>query len=154
MHIAPVRCINRRWRNFCHFFWPVWRFDWLICQLARKLLTPPNFRVCARRKVPAKRFKICHILYIRKPKVAFSVFISGYFIFLPNECPGLWRQRKKYKIAQNEKRKKQIWVFIYLYEIWEILKCFAGTFRRAQTLNLGGVGSLSESDSPLLNLTC
>ena len=28
-------------------------------------VTPPNFRVCARQKVPAKRFKICHILYIR-----------------------------------------------------------------------------------------
>ena len=25
--------------------------------------TPPNFRVCARGKVPAKHFKICHILY-------------------------------------------------------------------------------------------
>ena len=26
--------------------------------------TSPNFRVCARRIVPVKRFKICHILYI------------------------------------------------------------------------------------------
>ena len=43
--------------------------------------TPPNFKVCARRKVPAKRFKNCHILYIRKPRVAFSVFHSLYFIF-------------------------------------------------------------------------
>jgi len=49
---------------------------------------PPNFRICARRNVPAKRFKICHILYILKPKV---------------------------------------------------LKHFTGTFRRAQTLKLGGV---------------
>ena len=39
---------------------------------------------------PAKRFKICHILYIRKPKVAF--FISCNFAFFPNECPGLCRQ--------------------------------------------------------------
>ena len=38
------------------------------------LLTPPNFRVCAQRKVPAKRFKICHILYIRNPKDDFSIF--------------------------------------------------------------------------------
>ena len=45
--------------------------------------TPPNFRVCARRKVPAKCCKIWHILYIRKPKVAFSVLC--YFIILPNE---------------------------------------------------------------------
>ena len=34
--------------------------------------THPNFRVCARRKVPPKRFKIRHILYIQKPKVPFS----------------------------------------------------------------------------------
>ena len=27
----------------------------------------------------------------------------------------------------------------YLYKIWQILKCFSGTFHRAQTLKLGGV---------------
>ena len=42
-------------------------------------------------------------------------------------------------IVRNEKRKKQLWVFVYTYEIWQILKRFAGTFRRAQTLKLGGV---------------
>ena len=37
--------------------------------------TPPNFRECARQKVPAKCFKICHILYIRKSKGrAFPIF--------------------------------------------------------------------------------
>ena len=44
------------------------------------LFTPPNFRVCARWKVPAKRFKICHILCLRKPKVAFSIF---HFVIVP-----------------------------------------------------------------------
>ena len=34
---------------------------------------------------------------------------------------------------------KQLWVFVYLYKIWQILKCFGGTFHRAQTLKLGGV---------------
>ena len=43
------------------------------------IVTPPNFRVCAQQKVPAKCFKLCHILYIRKPKVAF--FILCYLIF-------------------------------------------------------------------------
>ena len=43
---------------------------------ARSYSTPPNFRVCARWKVPAKWFKIYHILYMRKPKVAFS-YIQG-----------------------------------------------------------------------------
>ena len=47
--------------------------------------------------------------------------------------------RGKYRVAQNEKRKKQLWVFVYIYKIWKILKHFAGTFRRAQTLKLGGV---------------
>ena len=32
--------------------------------------TPPNFRVCAQLNALEKRFKIWHILYIRKPKVA------------------------------------------------------------------------------------
>ena len=26
-----------------------------------------------------------------------------------------------------------------IYKMWQILKCFAGTFRQAQTLKLGGV---------------
>ena len=55
--------------------------------------TPPNFRVCARWNVPAKRFKICHILYIQKPKVAFSIFHFVLLYFFPNECSGLCRHR-------------------------------------------------------------
>ena len=39
---------------------------------------------------------------------------------------------------RNEKWKKQLWVF-HIYKIWQILKHFTGTFRWAQTLNLGGV---------------
>ena len=70
--------------------------------------TPPNFKVCARRKVPTKRFKFCHILYVRNPKLLFPFFISCYFIF-------------------------------YLMK-----KRFAGTFRRAQTLKLGGVCSAAQ----------
>ena len=36
---------------------------------------------------------------------------------------------------------KLLWVFDFscIYKIWQILKHFAGTFRRAQTLKLGGV---------------
>ena len=45
--------------------------------------TPPNFRVCAPQNVPAKCFKICHILYMRKPKVAFSVFHLGPLYIFP-----------------------------------------------------------------------
>ena len=83
---------------------------------------PHNFKVCAQRNVPAKRFKICHILYM-------SMLTRALI-------------REKYKVARNEKRKKQLWVFVYLYKIWQILKHFAGTFRRAQTLKLRGVNML------------
>ena len=31
---------------------------------------------------------------------------------------------------------------ICMYKIWQILKCFTGTFRRAQTLKLGGVDAI------------
>ena len=30
--------------------------------------------------------------------------------------------------------------FRIVHKLWQFLKCFAGTFRRAQTLKLGGVG--------------
>ena len=44
-----------------------------------------------------------------------------------------------YDLARNEKRKKQLWDFAYLYKIWQILKRFAGIVHRAQTLKLRGV---------------
>ena len=33
-------------------------------------------------------------------------------------------------VARNEKWKKQHWGF-HIYEIWQILKCFAGSFHQA-----------------------
>ena len=38
-------------------------------------------------------FKICHILYIWKSKVALSVFNFMLLYFFPNECPSLCRHR-------------------------------------------------------------
>ena len=46
--------------------------------------------------------------------------------------------REKNKLARNEKWKKQRWVFAYI-KYRKFLKHLAGTFRRAQTLKLGGV---------------
>ena len=43
------------------------------------LITPANFRVCDRQKFLAKQFKICHILYIRNPRVAYSI---SHFVLL------------------------------------------------------------------------
>ena len=39
-----------------------------------------------------------------------------------------------------------------IYKIWQILKRFAGTFHRAQTLKLGGVCSAGISYYHLLNM--
>ena len=56
-------------------------------------VTLQKFGVCAQRNVPATCFKICYILCIRKPMQFFSFFISCNFIFLPYECPVLYRHR-------------------------------------------------------------
>ena len=55
------------------------------------------------------------------PKLLFPFFISCYFIFLPNECPGLWQHRPGNSLG-NEKRKKQLWVFVYIKygKFWSI----------------------------------
>ena len=37
----------------------------------------------------------------------------------------------KDKVSQNEKWKKQLWVFVYVYKIWQILKGFARSFHQA-----------------------
>ena len=58
-------------------------------------------------------------------------------MFLPNECPGLC---KKIKLHEMKNGKRNFRFFIY--KIWQILKRFTGTFRRAQTLKLGGVQGL------------
>ena len=57
--------------------------DFTICYCT---LTPHNLRVCARWKVPAKCFKICHTFGKRKPMYFFSIFhfVRLYFF------PGLW----------------------------------------------------------------
>ena len=49
---------------------------------------------------------------MKTPNLLFPCLISCYFIFFPNECPGLCQQRpgafikEKYRVARNEKRKK------------------------------------------------
>ena len=40
-----------------------------------------------------KRFKISHILHIRKPKVSFFIFHFVILYFFPNESPGLCRHK-------------------------------------------------------------
>ena len=44
-------------------------------------------------------------------------------------------------IRGNEKWKYIATLGFHIHKIWQILKCFAGTFRQAQILNLGGVSA-------------
>ena len=69
---------------------------------------------------PANHFIICHILYIWKPKVAFSIFQIVLLYFFLNECPGLCWYRPGHSLGEkityltrNGKWKKQLWGFIY-----------------------------------------
>ena len=110
----------------------------LMCTLP--LLSISGFVLNEKFQRNTSKFAIFYI-GIRKPKVAFSVFHFVLFYFFPSWVPRsmstLTRAfiREKNKVALNEKLKKQLWVFVYLYKIWQILKRFAGTFCRAQTWN-------------------
>ena len=46
----------------------------------------------------AKRFKICRVLYIWKPKIAFSIFLFVLLNVFPIECPGHQGTHKQKKI--------------------------------------------------------
>ena len=67
----------------------------------------------------------CIYIY-EKQKLLFQFFISRYFIF-----PLALMNALVYVEAQNEKREKQLWVFVYTYKIWQILKRFVGLFHPA-----------------------
>ena len=74
----------------------------------------------------ASKFAIFHV-YEKKPNLLFRFYISCYFTFSPNECPGLCQYSPghslgKHKVARNEKWKKQFWVFVYIKygKFWSI----------------------------------
>ena len=73
----------------------------------RQLVSGPLFRnkeVIAQLNPLEKCFKICYILCIRKPMYFFSFFISCYFIFSPNECPGLCRHRPGHSLGEKKNK--------------------------------------------------
>ena len=78
------------------------------------LYTPPNFRVCAQQKVPAKRFKLCNIFYIyatlvyENPKLLSSLMNALVYV---NIDWGI--QQGKNKVSWILKWWKQVWVFIF-----------------------------------------
>ena len=65
------------------------------------MVTPPNFRVCARRKVPAKRFTICHILYTytKTQSCFFRFSFPASTLFFPIECPGLCQHKTCWNVS-------------------------------------------------------
>ena len=104
---TPRRCTNISFRK-AHLSLPIIhnleKAEDTVCHV-----TLQKWEVYAWWNDLVKRFKICHILYMRKPKVAF--FISCYFLLYPNKCPGLCWHRPghslgKNKVAQNKKWKK------------------------------------------------
>ena len=73
-----------------------------------------------------------YFIYTKTQSCFFRFLFRATLYFPPNECPGLCQHRPG-------RQKKQLRVFVYTYKIWQILKHFAGTFHRAQTLKLEGV---------------
>ena len=58
-------------------------------------------------KWPGKTLQnLPYFIYIWKPKVAFPFFISFYYIFFPNECPGLFRHRPGHSIGEKKSSSK------------------------------------------------
>ena len=79
----------------------------------------------------ASKIAIFHILY-KNPNLLFPFSISCYFtFFLMNALV--------YKVARNKKNPEKAALSFHVYKIWQILKHFAGTFCRAQTLKFVGV---------------
>ena len=76
------------------------------------------------------------IFYIyENPKLLFPFFISCYFTFSPNECPGLCRHGPGHSLGKNiklqEMKNEKNYIGFLVHEIWQILKDFARSFHQA-----------------------
>ena len=71
--------------------------------------------------------KITHIVF-------FSFFNLCYFIFFPNECPGLYQQQHRpgYSLGGNNKVAliEKNYMGFYFPKLWQILKRFARSFHQ------------------------
>ena len=80
-------------------------------------------------KIPAKCFKICHILYIRKPKVAVSVFhfVLLYFFPLMNALVYVDRVQvnKIFFLQQLHNRQLAFWIRYVSQNIFDVLQDLA-----------------------------
>ena len=88
-----------------------------------------NKKVYAWWKIPAKCFKICHILYIRKPKVAVSVFhfVLLYFFPLMNALVYVDRVQvnKIFFLQQLHNRQLAFWIRYVSQNIFDVLQDLA-----------------------------
>ena len=73
-----------------------------------------NFGICAQRKVLAKCFKICHIIYIyENPKLLFPFFITCNFIISKFVLDTMFQQNA----SKFEKNGKNNFGFSYIYNM-------------------------------------
>ena len=81
--------------------------------------THPNFKVCACRKGPAKRFKnLPYFIYTKIQSWFFHFSFRATFFPLKNVLANVDIDQGIYwgknKVARNEKWKKQLWIFVYI----------------------------------------
>ena len=82
----------------------------------------------------ASKFAI--FLEHENPCSFFRFSFRATLIFFPPNALVYVDIREEKIVARYEKRKKttySTWVFIFIPKIWQILRCFAGTFHQAQT---------------------
>ena len=86
----------------------------------------------------ASKFAIFYMY--ENSNLLFLFFIPCYLIFSPNECPDLCRHRPGHSLGEEIKQYKmkniKKCMGFLMSKVWQILKHFAGTFHREQTLKL------------------
>ena len=77
-------------------------------------------------KCPRKTLQ--NLLYFWNMKTHVFIFYFCYFIFFPNECPGLCRHRPGHslgkKLKLHELKNEKNYVGFLIHKIWQILKHF------------------------------
>ena len=80
----------------------------------------------------ASKFAIFYILF-ENPRLLFQFFVSCYFCFFPNECPGLCSHRPGHSLGGKIKwhEMKNATLGFRMFKIWQNLKHFASAFHQA-----------------------
>ena len=83
----------------CVSVWNMWRYSKLFTLFRNK-----RFMLDEMTKRNALKFAIFYIY--ENPNLLFSFFNSSYFIYFPNECPGLCQHRPGHSLGENSKLHK------------------------------------------------